>query len=129
MLIRKYKKTANYYWYKNMEGQLKKQISQNTNYAIIDNYLCIRMPKEVDHHGAAGIRENADRLLLNEQVRNIVFDFENTSFMDSSGIGIIIGRYRKISSFGGKVYAIHADDRIQRILRASGMTSIIEVLS
>ena len=112
-----------------MEEQWKMQTEENPNYAIIDNYLCIRMPKEVDHHGAAGIRENADRLLLNDQVRNIVFDFENTSFMDSSGIGIIIGRYRKIASFGGKVYAIHADDRIQRILKASGMTSIIEVLS
>ena len=97
--------------------------------AIIDNYLCIRMPKEVDHHGAAGIREHADKLLLDDKVRNIVFDFEDTTFMDSSGIGIIIGRYRKISCFGGKVYAIHADERIRRILRASGMSSIIEVLA
>ena len=80
-------------------------------FAVIDNYLCIKMPQEVDHHGAAGIRENADRLL------------------DSSGIGIIIGRYRKISCFGGKVYAIHADERIRRILKASGMSSIIEVLA
>ena len=98
-------------------------------FAVIDNYLCIKMPQEVDHHGAAGIRENADRLLLNEKVRNIVFDFEDTTFMDSSGIGIIIGRYRKISCFGGKVYAIHADERIRRILKASGMSSIIEVLA
>ena len=96
---------------------------------IIDNYLCIRMPKEVDHHGAAGIREHADKLLLDDKVRNIVFDFEDTTFMDSSGIGIIIGRYRKISCFGGKVYALHADERIRRILRASGMSSIIEVLA
>ena len=96
---------------------------------IIDNYLCIRMPKEVDHHGAAGIREHADKLLLDDKVRNIVFDFEDTTFMDSSGIGVIIGRYRKISCFGGKVYAIHADERIRRILRASGMSSIIEVLA
>ena len=51
-------------------------------FAVIDNYLCIKMPQEVDHHGAAGIRENADRLLLNEKVRNIVFDFEDTTFMD-----------------------------------------------
>ena len=112
-----------------MEGQLKKQISQNTNYAIIDNYLCIKMPQEVDHHGAAQIRENADRLLLNERVKNIVFDIEDTTFMDSSGIGIIIGRYRKISCFGGRVYAIHADDRIKKILRTSGMSSVIEILA
>ena len=81
-------------------------MEQNTEeFAIINNYLCIRMPREVDHHGAAGIRESADRLILDDQVKNIVFDFENTTFMDSSGIGIIIGRYRKISCFGGKVYA------------------------
>ena len=102
---------------------------QLTNFAIIDNYLCIRMPKEVDHHGAADIREQADRLLLEEQVKNIVFDFEDTTFMDSSGIGIIIGRYRKISCFGGRVYAINADERIRRILKTSGMSSVIEVLA
>ncbi len=96
--------------------------------AIIDNYLCIRMPQEVDHHGAAGIRERADRLLLDERVKNIVFDFEGTTFMDSSGLGIIIGRYRKISCFGGKVYAVNVNERISRILKTSGMTAIIEVL-
>lgn len=97
-------------------------------YAIIDNYLCIKMPIEVDHHRAAGIRECADRLILNDKVKNIVFDFEDTSFMDSSGLGIIIGRYRKISCFGGKVYAVNANERITRLLKTSGMASIIEVL-
>ena len=58
---------------------------KNEEFAIIDNYLCIRMPKEVDHHEAAGIRECADKLILNDAVKNIVFDFEDTSFMDSSG--------------------------------------------
>ncbi|MFG6366897.1 MAG: anti-sigma factor antagonist [Lachnospiraceae bacterium] len=97
-------------------------------YAIIDNYLCIKMPQEVDHHGAAGIRACADRLILDDKVKNIVFDFENTTFMDSSGLGIIIGRYRKISCFGGKVYAINTNERISRILKASGMSAIIEIL-
>jgi len=98
-------------------------------FAIIDNYLCIKMPGEVDHHGAASIRECADRLILDDKVKNIVFDFEDTTFMDSSGLGIIIGRYRKISCFGGKVYAINANERIGRLLKASGMSSIIEILA
>lgn len=98
-------------------------------YAIIDDYLCIRMPGEVDHHGAASIRECADRLILDDKVKNIVFDFEDTTFMDSSGLGIIIGRYRKISCFGGKVYAVNVSERISRLLKASGMSSIIEILS
>lgn len=98
-------------------------------YAIIENYLCIKMPKEVDHHGAAGIRECADRLILDDKVKNIVFDFEDTTFMDSSGIGIIIGRYRKISCFGGKVYAINTSERITRLLKSSGLSSIIEIIA
>ncbi len=98
------------------------------DYAIIDNYLCIKMPKEVDHHGADDIRQKADMLLLDDKVKNIVFDFEDTTFMDSSGIGIIVGRYKKISCFGGKVYAINVDDRIRKILKAPCMTKVIEVL-
>lgn len=98
------------------------------DFQVIDNCLMIRLPEEVDHHRAEFISENADRLLVQDEVCNIVFDFENTRFMDSSGIGIIMGRYRKIACFGGKVYAIHADRQIQRILMVSGLNKIVEVL-
>ena len=54
-------------------------------YAIIDDYLCIRMPQEVDHHGAAGIRECADRLILDDKVKNIVFDFADTTLWTARG--------------------------------------------
>ncbi len=117
--------------YKGALGGSKEAIlgRKGEEFAVIDNYLCIRMPKEVDHHGAAGIRECADRLILDDKVKNIVFDFEDTTFMDSSGLGIIIGRYRKISCFGGKVYAINTSDRIGRLLKASGMSSVIEIIA
>lgn len=98
------------------------------DFQVIDNCLMIRLPEEVDHHRAGYICENADRLLVRDEVCNVVFDFENTRFMDSSGIGIIMGRYRKISCFGGRVYAIHADRQIQRILTVSGLNKIVEVL-
>ena len=98
------------------------------DFQVIDNCLMIRLPEEVDHHRAGYISENADKHLLREEVRNVVFDFENTRFMDSSGIGIIMGRYRKISCFGGRVYAIHADSQIQRILRVSGLNKIVEIV-
>ena len=95
------------------------------DFQIIDNCLMVRMPEEVDHHRASYICEGADRLLVRENVENVVFDFEDTRFMDSSGIGIIMGRYRKISCFGGHVYAIHADRQIQRIFRMSGLHKIV----
>ena len=98
------------------------------DFQVIDNCLMIMLPEEVDHHRAGFICENADRLLVRDDVCNVVFDFENTRFMDSSGIGIIMGRYRKIACFGGRVYAIHADRQIQRILMVSGLNKIVEVL-
>ncbi len=98
------------------------------DFQVIDSCLMIRLPEEIDHHGAGLICENADKYLLREDVCHVVFDFEKTRFMDSSGIGIIMGRYRKISCFGGRVYAIHVDRQIQRIFRLSGLNKIVEVL-
>ncbi|MBE5869106.1 MAG: STAS domain-containing protein [Lachnospiraceae bacterium] len=98
------------------------------DFKVIDNYLMIRMPEEIDHHKSGYISERADRYILREKVDNIVFDFEDTRFMDSSGIGIIMGRYKKISCFGGKVFAIHADRQIKRILYISGLHKIVEIM-
>ena len=96
-------------------------------FQIIDNCLMVKLPAEVDHHRAAYICERADRYLLEKDVNCVVFDFEETRFMDSSGIGIIMGRYRKISCFGGKVYAIHADNYIKRMLMLAGINKLVEI--
>lgn len=96
-------------------------------FQIIDNCLMVKMPSEIDHHRAGFISEKADEYLLSDKVQHVVFDFENTHFMDSSGIGIIMGRYRKISYLGGKVYAIHTDDYIKRMLMLSGVNKLVDV--
>ena len=98
-------------------------------FKVIDNYLMIRLPDEIDHHKSVDISTKADRYIMNKKVGNVVFDFERTTFMDSSGIGIILGRYKKIACFCGKVYAINADNRIRRILLLSGLQNIVEIIS
>lgn len=99
-----------------------------SDFQVIDNYLMIRLPKEVDHHRAGFICEQADAYLLNENVCHVVFDFEETQFMDSSGIGIILGRYKRIACLGGKVYAIHVGKQVNRILQVSGLGKILQVI-
>lgn len=98
------------------------------DFRVIDNYLMIRMPTEIDHHKSVNISAKADRFILSRKVENVVFDFGQTTFMDSSGIGILVGRYKKISCFGGKVYAVHIDSRIRRILLLSGVENIVEIM-
>lgn len=110
-----------------VQGEIQ-HVKDDMQLAVIENYLMIRMPREVDHHRAADIREHADAMIFRENVRNIVFDFEDTTFMDSAGIGIIVGRYRKISCVNGRVFAINADQRIRKILAAPNLINIITVI-
>lgn len=97
-------------------------------FKVIDNYLMIRMPQEMDHHSSVYISKTADKYILDKSVGNVVFDFERTNFMDSSGVGVIVGRYKKISCFGGKVYIVNADERIRRMLSLSGLHNIVEIM-
>ena len=94
---------------------------------MIENYLMVRMPEEIDHHKSVYISKKDD-YIMQSGVGNVVFDFEDTKFMDSSGIGIIIGRYKKISYFGGKVFVINTDTRIKKSLMICGLHKIIEIM-
>ena len=96
------------------------------NFQIMDNCLIVKVPKELDHHQASFVRQYADKYLMDERVEHIVFDFSQTEFMDSSGIGMIVGRYKQVSCFGGKVLIANAGDRIRKILRLSGLKDMIE---
>ena len=88
--------------------------------------LWICLPEEVDHHNAEEIRRRADRLLSSGYINRIVFDFSKTVFMDSSGIGVIMGRYKQISFMGGRMKLLHANERIDRLLRMAGIYKLIE---
>ena len=61
------------------------------DYKIIDHYLMIRLPEEIDHHSCSVICRRADHMMLDNSVSHIVFDFSDTKFMDSSGIGVLAG--------------------------------------
>lgn len=95
---------------------------------VIDKYLFIQMPKELDHHNSEIIRKKADRIIETRNINMIIFDFENTEFMDSSGIGIILGRYKNISMSGGSVAAIHLNNRMKKIFVMSGLYKVVSVL-
>lgn len=97
-------------------------------FQVIKSCLVIRMPKELDHHQSVRIREMADEQIEGKEISHVIFDFEQTEFMDSSGIGVIMGRYKKVAVFGGRVMAIHVNPRMQKIFRISGLHKIVEVI-
>lgn len=89
--------------------------------------LIVYVPKELDHHFAGEITEMVDKELKKGCIKQLVFDFSKTTFMDSSGIGMLMGRKRLLSYSGGTVSAIHVSDRILRIMQLSGIWKHMEI--
>lgn len=87
--------------------------------------LVVQIPVEVDHYFADAAREEIDHRLQTEDIHCLEFDFGNTEFMDSSGIGLLMGRYKLMKALGGTVCISRAGTRIQKILMLSGIHKII----
>lgn len=96
-------------------------------YQVEENCLTIFLPREVDHHQAEEIRKNADTVIEQNHIKYVIFDFDKTEFMDSSGIGAIMGRYRIIRLVGGEVWAVHTNARMKKVLTLSGVTNIMQI--
>jgi len=100
-----------------------------TKFKLEDLGLVVWVPKELDHHHAEILRTEVEMLLHIHHVKNLVFDFEQTDFMDSSGIGVLIGRCRNLGYCNGIVYARNLKGRAEKIFRAGGLEKIIYVIS
>lgn len=89
--------------------------------------LIVGILAELDHHSADYIRQKVDSEMIKSTTRNIVFDFQKVEFMDSSGIGVIMGRYKNIRKLGGKAAIVNVNSQICRIFEMSGLLKIIPV--
>lgn len=94
---------------------------ENSLIEVKDDVLIIELPEELDHHTAGEIRKETDDLFICKKIRDVIFDYSDTSFMDSSGIGLIMGRYREVRYLKGDVYLVGIKEKIERILEISGL--------
>ncbi|EOD01507.1 anti-sigma F factor antagonist [Caldisalinibacter kiritimatiensis] len=97
------------------------------NFKVIDKTLVISFNGELDHHMADEVRTKIDSYYVEKSLKNIVFDLKGLNFMDSAGIGLIMGRYKIASQNGGKIYLINASSRVKKILNMSGMMKIVKI--
>ncbi|NLB80357.1 MAG: anti-sigma F factor antagonist [Clostridiaceae bacterium] len=89
--------------------------------------LIVRLEGELDHHYASKIKDGIDGAIMVGDVRKIIFDFSRVVFMDSSGIGTIIGRYKLMQAVGGSVCAFGMSKRLNKIIAMSGILKIITI--
>lgn len=92
-----------------------------------DKLLIINITEEIDHHSCEKIKKRADYEIQVHMPQKMIFDFSNVNFMDSSGIGMIIGRYKLLSMLGGKTSIINVKPQIRKILEMSGILKLIPI--
>lgn len=99
---------------------------ERVHYEVHQNCLVVYVTDDLDHHAVLQLREYSDRLIEAGNIRNIIFDFTDVGFMDSSGIGLIMGRYKKVMFLGGRAAVTNVGDVVNRIFTLSGLYQIIE---
>ncbi len=93
------------------------------------NGLVVKLTGELDQSAASRIRTELDALIADTGARRLIFDLNDLEFMDSSGIGLIIGRYKMMRRRGGSVAVLGPDARIDRIFKMAGLYQLVERLA
>lgn len=91
--------------------------------------ITVRLQAELDHRSAACMRAELDELLKDTSIRRLVLDLEKLNFMDSSGVGFIIGRYKLMARRGGSMAVMNPDGHMDRIFRMAGLYELVERLA
>lgn len=96
-------------------------------YEVRGHALVYQMPVELDHHVASMLCKELDMLIESFLITELEMDFTETEFMDSSGIGVIIGRSKTMQFRNGKLSVSHMGHRVETIFRSAGLQRIVEV--
>lgn len=94
-------------------------------FRVKEDILIAKVKGEVDHHSAAPLRSTIDKSIKAFDCKDLILDFSGVEFMDSSGIGVALGRYKKLRKNGGKVYIAGCTEYIKKVLDMAGVFSVI----
>ena len=88
------------------------------------NLIIAYLIGERDHHTSAALRERIDNVLAYKKPKHLILDFKNVTFMDSSGIGLVMGRYRLMQSFKGSVEIRNVSSQTKKLMELAGLGNI-----
>ena len=99
----------------------------NCKYVQADKLLWLQITEEIDHHTTEEIRRKADYEITRYMPRKVIFDYNQVTFMDSAGIGMLIGRYKVAKMLGSNIEMINVKPSIKKIFEMSGVLKIIPI--
>ena len=93
-----------------------------------DKLLIFKLTEDVDQHTSEKIRRKMDNEIKRYIPRKVIFDFSNISFMDSAGIGMVLGRYKLAKMLDGELEIINVNKSMKKIFDMSGVSRIINII-
>ncbi len=103
------------------------EVSLGIELEVKNNVLCIRLIGELDHHTAEELRLKVTDTIESNKINHILLNLEKLSFMDSSGLGVILGRYKQIKNLGGEMVVCSISSQVERLFEMSGLFKIIRL--
>lgn len=100
----------------------------NVTYDKENKLLKLQMTEEIDHYMAEKIRNKADFEIQEYTPKKVIMDFKNVSFMDSAGIGMILGRYKTAKMIGSTLNITNVSPSVKKVLEMSGVLKIIPIV-
>lgn len=95
---------------------------------VEESVLYVNLNGELDHHTADQLRNRLNSVMTESKIKHIVFNLKHLDFMDSSGIGIILGRYNQLKAVNGGVMVIGMKPLVKKVFELSGLSQIIKVV-
>ena len=89
--------------------------------------LVVRLEGEFDVCGASEFRKVVDDAQADTGAKHILLNMQGVSFIDSSGLGVILGRYKQLAQHGGKLLVVHLEPQIQRLFELAGLMRILKI--
>ena len=99
----------------------------NISYEEKDKLLILEITEEIDHHTSEKIRRKADNEITRYMPRTVMFDFNRVEFMDSAGIGMVLGRYKMMKMLGGNIEMKNVSPSLRKIFEMSGVNKICPI--
>lgn len=90
--------------------------------------MIVFLSGEIDHHSVKDIRDDIDKIMIESKPKAIILNLTGIGFMDSSGLGLILGRYRRASELGIQMFISGADNNVLKILKMAGVDKLIKTV-
>ena len=98
-------------------------------YVPRDKILTLKISEEIDENCTDKLRRKIDNEITRFLPRKVIFDFSNVSFMDSAGIGMLLGRYKVIKMLGGNLELSNVNNQVRKVFEISGILKIIPIVN